>query len=289
MTDNENNYFWYEFTPHEVSSISHNIHIPTWAYGRTFNNGTATNNAPEQSLGFNMGTWGAAFAASIHEALNAIGLASDNPHANYLMQFLHYYIGEDRPLPFWAKIPNFMYGIPKENEQKEHKHLKLVDAGLCTNLPYVPISGVNPERSADIIIFLDSSAGELGEQFEKCVKYAQDNHLPFPPVDLANIDKKTISIFKDDNNPKIPLVLYMPRISDAELWELHKLDPLFQKYNLSNFDLSYEANHGFGRTQEFYYTQEHSTLAINQTEFNMRANKDVIAQAIQWKIDTMQQ
>ena len=77
----------------------------------------------------------------------------------------------------------------------------------------------------------------------------------------------------------------MPRISDKDLWEKHKLDPEFAEYNLSGFDLDHETNNGFAKTQEFQYSLEHSTLVTNQTEFNMHVNKNAIIEAIKWCID----
>ena len=36
-----------------------------------------------------------------------------------------------------------------------------------------------PERTPDILIFLDASAGPVSEQLQNVVEYAQDNELPF--------------------------------------------------------------------------------------------------------------
>ena len=46
--------------------------------------------------------------------------------------------------------------------------------------------------SADIIIIVDISAGQIGDELKKVINYAQKNKLPFPPIDLTDIDKKTI-------------------------------------------------------------------------------------------------
>ena len=109
--------------------------------------------------------------------------------------------------------------------------------------------------------------------------------MPFPVINNDELDKKTISIFKDENNKAAPIVIYMPRISDKELWEANKSKPEFAHYNLSDFDLDFETNNGYCKTQEFQYTPEHSALVMNQTEFNMHINKDTIIQEINWCID----
>lgn len=276
---------WYEFTPHAIGDYNSNMHIPTTAYGSKFKAGKLTKHAYEKSLGYNMGTWGSAFGANIREIIEEI---IQNP---ILQKEIEELIPDDieaeRPLDFYATVPNYMYkmnNIP-DKTLSDDKYMNFVDAGLEINLPYPPISGICPERTADILIFLDASAGNIGDELEKVATYAKKYNLPFPIIDMENIDKKTISIFKDENNHKAPVVIYMPRISDQELWEAHKSQPEFAHYNLSGFDLDYETNNGFAKTQEFQYTPEHSELVMNQTEFNMLVNKDKIIETITWCID----
>jgi hypothetical protein len=165
------------------------------------------------------------------------------------------------------------------------EYMNFVDAGLEFNLPYPPVSGICAERNPEILIFLDASGGTAGKQLKKVAKYAKAQNLPFPTIDVENIDKKTCSIFKDENNPQAPVVIYLARISDKNLWEQHKSDPEFAHYNLDNFDLDFETNNGFCETINFQYTPEHSELVMNQTEFNMLVNKDKIIEAITWCID----
>lgn len=167
-----------------------------------------------------------------------------------------------------------------------HKNLQLVDAGTDISLPYPPASDICPERKADIMIFFDNSAGPLGKQLRKYQKYAITNNLPFPAIDKNELDKKTISIFTD-NNPDTPLVIYMPGISDHNLWDEYKTKKSFKDLNLTGFDFKKETEEGFCTTSSFQYTREHSQLVMNQTEFNVRANKNLIKSAIKWKINTM--
>ena len=275
---------WYEFTPHTISDRVNNIEIPTWACGRKFKKGTSKDNAPEKSLGYLMGTWGSAFAASIDDILEAID--TDKEHENLLEKIATPLKGK-RPLPFWAKVANYMRNMDNINDEAlaKKKNLKFVDAGLEANLPYPPVSGICPGRRADILIFLDASAGDIGGELHKAAAYAEKHKLPFPTINSDNLDKKTISIFKDENNINSPLVIYMPRISNRELWEENKLKPEFAPYNLSEFDLDYESNNGFAETKHFQYAQNDSTRIINQTKFNMCATKDTIIKEINWHID----
>lgn len=165
------------------------------------------------------------------------------------------------------------------------KYMKFVDAGPEINLPYPPVSGICSERTADILIFLDASAGQIGSELQNVADYAQKHHLPFPTINYDDIDKKTISVFKDENSTTTPVVIYMPRISDQKLWEENRSKPEFAHYNLSGFDLDYETNNGYCQTECFQYTPEHSDLVMNQTEFNMLVNKDAIIREINWVID----
>ena len=109
--------------------------------------------------------------------------------------------------------------------------------------------------------------------------------LEYPYI-KNELDKKTVSIFTD-NNPNVPLVIYMPGISDHTLWEQHKTNKSYKDFNLTGFDLKKETEEGFCATQHFQYTRENSQLVMNQTEFNIQANQDLIKDAIKWKLNTM--
>lgn len=274
---------WFEFTPHTIGDYTNNIHIPTWAYGREFNDGESTNDAPEKPLGYIMGTCGSAFAANIHTILKKVVKNEDLQKKFDLSLELQ----GKRLIPFWAEVPNYMYNMNLENDETLpiKDHLKFVDAGLDMNLPYPPISGICKERTPDILIFLDASGGQIGKQLDKITGYVLKHKLDFPSINHNNIDKQTISIFEDKQNPLAPIVIYMPRISDQELWNANKENPEFAKYNLSGFDIDYETKQGFCKTKNFEYTPEQSTLVTNQTEFNMRVSKDAIIEAINGWID----
>jgi len=77
---------WFEFTPFEVGSRWLSAYIPTWSFGRKFKRGDSRSSAPEQSLGFMMGIFGSAIAASLEEAY---GRVTDN-----------------------LKFPKFLEGVP---------------------------------------------------------------------------------------------------------------------------------------------------------------------------------
>lgn len=274
------NQTWYEFTPHEIGNPIDNIYVPSWAYGRKFKEGKSVDSAPEKSLGYHMGTWGSAFGASIHTIKKE--LTTMLGHSEFIENLLQSVDGE-RPLEFYALVANYAY---KMNTGKwEPKMKKFVDAGLDFNLPVSPVSGLCPERKADVMIICDASAGKIGDELRKTVAYMKKHKLPFPEINFENIDKKTISIFKDKNNPNIPVVIYLPRISDQQLWEKNKSNPQFAHYKLSGFDLEYETNNGCAETIHFQYTPENAQKVIEQAEFNMRVNEAKIIKALNFAID----
>jgi phospholipase A2 len=276
---------WYEFTPHTIGDHTNNIHIPTASYGSKFKRGNVKEQAYEKSLGYDMGTWGSAFGANIRDIIEAI--IKDPFTRKEIEDLIPDHIEAERPLDFYAKVPNHMYKMKNINDDTlpAEKYMNYVDAGLEFNLPYPPVSGICPERAPEILIFLDASAGHIGNELKKVAQYAKTHNLPFPSIENELLGKETISIFKDEHNAQAPVVIYMPRISDPNLWEKHKSDPEFADYNLSGFDLDYETNNGFAQTKEFQYGPEHSTLVMNQTEFNMLVNKDKIIETIKWVID----
>ena len=267
---------WYKFTPHTIENLTNNIQIPTHLYGRKFKEGKTVNETPEKPFAYSLGTWGSAFAANVHTILQQI---IHNPFVLEIIEkFLPASIDGDRILPFWAKVPNYMYKMENVHDHNlsQEKNLMLVDAGLSgLNLPLPAVA------HADILIFLDASGGRIGKQLQRAATYAHNHNLPFPSIDSNTLGQKTFSIFKDEENSSAPVVMYLPRISDPVLWEENRNKEDFGHYNLSNFNLDYETNHGFAKTEHFQYTPEHSTLVMNQTEFNMRVNKDNIINAIE--------
>lgn len=282
---------WYELTPHEVGCAMFGVYVPTWAYGRAFYGGGSLDFAPEQTLGFILGTCGSAYALHVGFVWDALAENLSNVVLKQLMQ--EYVIA---PLKgkriFWAEVNNFMKGIP--NIQNAYSNLetrdtlKLVDAGLTFNLPYPPVSGERAERKADVLIMLDASADTLPAELKKVEQYARRHNLKFPVIDYTGLDKKTFAVFKDEKDPSAPVVIYMPSISDAQLWQERMSNPEFAQYsNIAEFDLETCSNESgqVCNTLNFEYTQIQAQQVMNQTEFNMVANKDKIIEVLNWVID----
>lgn len=275
---------WYEFTPHEIGSASFATYVPTWAYGRTFMAGRSIDNAPEQSLAYHFGTWGSAFAAhagKIWEEL--IETMSDPIVTPFIEQTFIRPMQGKRPLPFWSEIYNYMFAMSGQ-ELYGRELLKLVDGGLDFNLPYPPVSGIRPERKADVIIFLDASK-TVPHELKKTEQYARCNNVPFPKIDYTGLDKKTIAVFRDEEDKSAPVVIYMPRVTDVQLWDQNAFREEFNGFAVKGFDLGQCAISSFCDTANFKYSLAESKSVMDTTEFNMIANKDIIFEAINWAID----
>jgi phospholipase A2 len=281
---NDDEKLWYEFTPYEVGAAWLTAYVPTWAFGRKFKNGKSVTDAPEQSLGTLLGTFGLAVGLSLKDFFVQEGIADSlkMPVMKSLIQRVLERYGDDRLIS--AEYLNFVVGLD-ETRFNNLPILHLIDAGLNDNLPYAPISGQRPERKADIIIFVDASAGLVGEELRKVELYAQTQNLPFPVIDYTNINKRAVSIFKD-KNPQVPIVIYIPRIVDGLLLEEHKNDPAIAPlYDvIKDFNIEQCIVNGACNTFNFSYTPEQAHQLIALGECNMHLAKETIIQAIKEKI-----
>ena len=295
---------WYEFTPYEVSGVGnwlHDVHVPTWALGRKFSNGTSTNYTPEYDLGLLMGIWGSAFGFSSErlkeeimpenpvlkmafsvvfnmisagETISEIKDMITSPIAHIVgVPRLTDVLADDRRVGF---VHNFTRDMPNALYKDKHK-LKMIDAGLAFNLPYPPISGKGA-RKADIIIIFDAS-GDLYDSdapdFRAVIQYAKINNLAFPEVtktaiDYDKITKSIITIFKDEQNPEVPLVIYLPGIIDRKQIQYDPSIP--QTFNT-----------GFSTMKFAYNDAEFNNLSM-VTQQNVEQSINAIKEAIRWKI-----
>lgn len=279
---------WFEYTPHEVGSPYFGVYVPSWAYGRSFNNGKSTDFAPEQSLGYFMGTWGSAFGVHMGRVWEEIveKVPGTLIKAAIEKKLVDPLTGK-RINASWAEVFNFMNGMPNQ-ELTSRPTLKFVDAGIDFNLPYPPVSGERPERKADIMIFLDFSGGSLLYSMKKTEDYAKRKGLKFPKIDYTNLETKAMSIFRDPSDPEVPVVIYFPRISETGLWDKHKSKSEFNKYrSIEGFDFTKCTNESGGLcdTPRFQYSSKNSEKLIDQMEFNMMVHKDEIIKAINLVID----
>lgn len=229
-------YEWFEFTPFEIGSSYFNAYIPTWSFGRKFVNGKSVGFAPEQSLGFIMGIFCSAFSADIEEIAKTIKTYIDKN--NNFLKFTNNIISESnfgdiRFVP--AKVNNFTYGM-FDSQMQNVEQLTLVDGGHDFNLPIAPL--LRPERNIDIIFIGDYGfMSNYKETMKNAEKYVAKKGLKFPKINYKKLDKNIISVFKDENDPTVPVVVYFPLIKNKKY--SRTFDPKTAQYcNTLNFEYS---------------------------------------------------
>ncbi|HLB94119.1 MAG TPA: hypothetical protein VJJ81_02635 [Candidatus Babeliales bacterium] len=267
-------YRWYEFTPFTFGSADLNKYIDIWAMGRIFQNGQAKKLAtidgeqygPDMPLGFILGICGSAYTVSLDEMIalmekapldapQRLALAALKSHAEFEGA------GHMRVYP--ALIPNFMSGI-SGSSLTSAKEIKLVDAGLDSNLPFMPLVG--PHRKLDILIALDASNPiNAGEALRISERRAHERGYKFPKIDYSNLNQRSFTVFADAD-PETPMVVYIPLIRDATLPGLAD-NPVLNK-----FDPQVCANESFCSTFNFKYSPEQFEQLRQSAEFNIVAN-----------------
>ncbi len=279
--------YWFEFTPFEVGSRWLGAYVPSWAFGRKFKNGKSKSSAPEMSLGFLMGIWGSAFAASFEEAyekgiknMKLPKFLKGVPGAKLIFNALKktlaklaYFsdLGELRVA--WGQVFNYVYKM-KESSFKKSKDIKLVDAGVDFNNPVFATYRKPPYGDAPDVIFVFDSGGAVGiEELKLLKEYACQYNLKFPEIDEENYEQRAITIFEDKDDPSIPVVIYLPRVADPYMFGRYakdeQLGPFVQK--LQDFDIEEAIKSGFAGTFNFEYMREEAELIADLAEFNIRA------------------
>jgi len=223
ITPNIEPYEWLEFTPFEVGSTYLKAYVPTWAYGRKFKYGRSTNFAPEQSLGYFLGIFSYAFGIDVEDAVRhtsdkIAAFTSDLPHTlkngiyTLINDLVNSPLDDVRLAP--SSLPNFTYKTTTRPLNTD-KTLTLIDGGIDFNLPVAPL--LRQERNVDIIFCYDASGSIEGcKNLHWLQDYVQAQGLKFPPIDFERADKEIMSIFKDENDPHCPVVVYFPRIKNND-------------------------------------------------------------------------
>lgn len=301
----------FEFTPYEVGCRALKIYVPTWGFGRKFNNGVSIDNAPEQSLGFLMGIFGSALSRSIGEYYDAIkpmmnsmiGHFSNIPGFSQLIQdvvldkinaAMTGSIGTERPVD--AVINNFAFGI-SDSPLVNKESIQLVDAGFGPQIPLLPVYRKSVQHaSPDIVFAFDFSPGpdEHGEKIinglmEDAESYGIRLPIPFNAIDESKRlwGVKALTVFKNQEyDVRVPVLCYMPQVKDDELIKKYKDDARYVAYmhKLAPLDWNKEATSGYASTARLAYTKTHADSVVTLTKFNMLSQIEVIRNTMKERI-----
>ncbi len=278
---------WYEFTPLEIGATwlgPQGMYVPSWAFGRKFKNGSSVNFAPEQNFGVLMGTFGLAIGITITRLIQEIGL-KDKFQTIFVKNIIDRILleaGEKRLTS--SDFSNYTYQL-SGSIYADNPKLKLVDAGIHINLPYSPLMGDRPERVVDIVIFVDASGDNLGNDLKLTAEFARKNGFKFPPIDYATVTKRVPTMFKDDTDPAVPIVIYVPRIVDQQLMREKRSQSEFKEniLKIENFNVEECIKSGHCATFNFKNTEAQARAMTGLGMINMMAAKDLFAQAVALK------
>jgi len=292
--------FWFEFTPFEVGSRWLNAYVPTWAFGRHFKRGVSKDYAPEQSTGFLCAIFGSAFAADFEDLYETMiqGLEIPSfmeyiPFGSQIFDAIKQVVERLAYTDFgdlriaWSRVPNFVYkmhGMPHSS----YKELRLVDAGLDFNNPVFVTYRKPPYGDApDIIFIFDAGATVEFKEVQALVDYAKYHGLKFPKIEPYEVDKHVISVFKDDDDIEVPVVVYMPRLNGLSLLMRNNYKGWYDYYLdlLDGFDIDQACSSGFADTFNFDYTKREAETIVAMTEFNVISVSNKIKEIMKERIE----
>jgi hypothetical protein len=276
-------YRWVECNPWEIGGTWLGCYAPIWATGRQFSQGVSQDYHLEKSLGYLFGTFGSAFAERVSKAYEQFKDSFGDFTKKIIESVIVEQLGEQRL--WWAQLYNFTQGL-SVSPIKDQEYLDLIDAAFANNVPYPPFSGERTERTPDILIILDNSTINDALVLTLMKKYAKRHNLKLPPISHIRVTKQVISVFKDINDPSVPVIIYMPRLIDPSL--LPKLkEPAFKQYAqwIENFNLEKCIKDGVCAIFNMVYPYTESMRLMKLAEFNLMANQQIIFDEIKEVID----
>ncbi|HEX2978171.1 MAG TPA: hypothetical protein VHO47_03575 [Candidatus Babeliales bacterium] len=307
-------YNWYEFTPEEVRNLETGLAIPSFAFGRRFENGKSVDFAPEQSFGFQMGIFGSAYTINLQdmrsmintsagpitqaeeiEANNIIFGGIENPFKTISFDAIAVgitkivinglsdsRIGTKRIAP--GQVRNPFKGYDKGSSWLQaREQITFVDAGIDYNIPIRPL--MRPDRNVKLIFIGDASSdaiagGELAKMLNDIervykVKYEK---VPLISGELFQVYR---TVPEDDISPLIVYFHFFPNeefIKKAST--IPELRALIEKHQLSNFSMEKCVEHDFCGTFNFAYNTEQFNQLTGVSELVVKAYKQQIKEII---------
>lgn len=173
---------WFEITPYEIGCDELEAWVPTWGFGRPFEQGRSTMQLPEQSLALLLGLATSAPAGPLTSYLSTIsrnlpiGLFGNAVHK--LASGVSRLWGKDGTEEFENHHPlhacnehNFLYhytpldaGAARPPGLENSPRIHLIDSGMDNNCPTYVL--LQPKRGVDVIINMDASSDVQKDSFQ---------------------------------------------------------------------------------------------------------------------------
>lgn len=212
LLDDSSPYEWFEFSPLEIGSATSKTWIPTQGFGKKFLQGISNDTGPEQTLGYIMGLSGSAFAVPFTEMLQSIMtmipqkcISLSNVFSQYFQEVTNTIHNAQLPAP---TVFNFMKNVPA-SPHAQNETLSFFDAGVSVNVGVPPLI----RRNVTVYLICDASETATHNQnhtLRKAEQYAGSNNLKFPKIDYTSIGSTKASLFYDEQDPEVPVVIYFP-------------------------------------------------------------------------------
>ncbi|KAG1225015.1 hypothetical protein G6F35_003658 [Rhizopus arrhizus] len=294
--DQLNIYQWFEFTPYDMGCEEIEAWIPTWAFGRAFEQGKNIERLPEQTLDVLNGMFGSAFAASLvhfYQEIrsflpsNALEKFDDTvKQFEMSMSNFHPISPSYFPNPFYKLSEKTKHGLCRPETILSSKELYLMDAGMDNNIPFYPL--LREGRDVDVILAIDLSADiQTAPHFARAESYIKRRGIDgWPegagwPQEKKQVDRKyslgTCTIFEGESKEEVSQktkksrsikLAYFPFILNESY------DPEFDPQITE-----------FCSTWNFVYRREQVDKVIGLAEANMNQNMDTIRELLikTWK------
>jgi phospholipase A2 len=275
---------WYEITPYEVGGAWLNAYVPTWGFGRVFHRGSSIDFAPELSFGFMLGIFGSGFTVSLGELFRETLYRMRQKTPALLLPAYDIITSALKDLRLAkTKVHNFTLDMPGM-QLSNARFISLLDAGVDPGfiLPYPPISGERPERKADLIIILDASLDrQIISPLDRVIDYAKSHKLKLPSIPYGfNFYNQTCTVFKNEADPSVPVVIYMPMYNNEAVLAEYLKDPQFARYSILNGFNVAACEKTTCETLKFKYPREDATRLVRLSEFNVITNVEKLKKEI---------
>ncbi|KAM8921251.1 cytosolic phospholipase A2 zeta [Pelodytes ibericus] len=161
------------------------------------------------------------------------------------------------------------------------ENLYLVDGGFSINSPFPLV--LQPERDVDVILSFNYSWDAPFEVLELTEQYCKERGIPFPDIILSAEDQKQPKecyLFKDDDDPRCPIVLHFPMVNDT--FRKFKAPGVLRETEeeKSEGDFFLKGKDSPYRTMNFTYKPNHFDQLVEVNRYNVLNNQKLILETL---------